>query len=125
MNTIQSEAMVPTVGMGATIYGYTDHKAATVIAVSKSGKQVTLQEDTATLLNGPTSGAPDALKFSPGGFFGHTSGIQRWETKPNPEGATRKFSLRDGGRWVEVGQSTRNGTTCTIGERRHHYDFNF
>lgn len=38
----------PTVGMGATILGYSDRHAATVVSVSKDGKSVDIQRDTAT-----------------------------------------------------------------------------
>lgn len=55
MNTQTTENSViidfvvtPKVGDGATLQMYTDRHACTVIAVSPSGKQVTLQEDTAT-----------------------------------------------------------------------------
>lgn len=114
-----------TVGMGATIHGYSDSYACTVIEFSANGKRVKVQEDEATLLNGFNSGEPDALQFEQGGFCGHTSGTQRWECKPNPKGAIRTFSLRKNGRWVESGGTATGGTRLTLGVRHHHYDFNF
>lgn len=118
-----------TVGMGATIYGYSDAHACTVIAVSKSGKEVTLRQDIATLLNGATSGEPDALKVYPGGFCAHVTGVQRYSYADDPNGTVRRFSLRTlkngDTRWIEVGQSTKGGTRAILGKRAEHYDFNF
>jgi len=116
---------VPALGMGATVHGWTDSHAATIIKVWPSGKRVTVQRDTARLLNGFASGEPDALRFSPGGFCGHTSGAQRWELIPNPKGVTEDYTLRTNGQWVLVGDALRGGTRLTVGKRHHHYDFNF
>jgi hypothetical protein len=58
------------VGDGATTCGWSDRHAGTVIA--RTAKTMKIQYDKATLLNGPDSGEKDALKFSPGGFVGHT-----------------------------------------------------
>lgn len=118
-----------TVGMGATIHYYSDSQACTVVAISKSGKRITLRADKAKLLNGANSGEPDALEFSPGGFCGHTSGHQRWAYEPDPNGSEHDFSLRTlpngATRWVRVGESLRGGTTASLKGRFHHYDFNF
>lgn len=123
-----AERGMPTVGMGATIHCYSDNKACTVIAVSKSGKRITLQRDKATLLNGADSGEKDALQFSPGGFVGHTSGQQRYAYESDPNGSTWEFSLRTyrgKTRWVLAGDSAKSGQSCTLGKRHEHYDFNF
>ena len=113
------------VGDGATIVGWSDRHAATVVEVSKNGRQVTLQEDKATLLNGATSGEPDALVVTPGGFACHTEGTQRWGLQRDPEGRRMRFSLRKNGAWVMVGESLKGGQRARIGERHHYYDFNF
>jgi hypothetical protein len=123
--TVATETTIPFVGQGAAIHGYTDVHSATVVAVSANGKRVTLQRDKAKLLNGASSGEADALEFYPGGFCGHTSGCQRWELTPDADGYKSEFSLRSNGRWVEVGQPAKGGTRASVGERRHHYDFNF
>jgi len=109
------------VGDGATVYGWTDRRAYTVIAVSKSGRTITIQRDSAKLLNGPNSGEPDALHFEGGGFCGHTSGVQRYEIKPDPNGEIRKASLRKDGKWREANSTTR----VEVGERFEFYDYNF
>lgn len=125
-------AILPEVGMGATINHYSDRDAATIIAVSKSGRIITVREDHAKLLNGVNSGEPDALEFSPGGFVGHTSGHQRYAYRTNEGGKVTQFSRRERtvrGRvvvsWVEVGRKRGQGSTLTIGIRAHNYDFNF
>ena len=112
------------VGDGCTIRYYSDRQAATVVEVR--GNRVVVQEDDAKLLNGADSGEDDALKFSPGGFLGHTSGKQRWECTKNPDGTKWEFSLRKSGRWVISGERDTNGaTTLNVEGRFHHYDFNF
>lgn len=122
--TTQTTATIE-IGMGATVYGWSDTQAWTVIAVSKSGREVTLQRDKATLLNGGNSGEADALKFDVGGFCAHVSGEQRYEIERDPEGITRKFSLRNNGTWRAVGESAKGGQRAILGKRHEDYDFNF
>jgi len=118
------------VGDGATVHGYSDSHACTIIAISE--KRITVQYDTANLLNGVNSNEPDALQFAAGGFCGHTSGNQRWETKPNTEGGKVTYSLRKwvdhrgeaAERWAPVGRKRHEGSSLSEG-RNHHYDFNF
>ena len=128
------------VGDGATVHGYSDAAAYTVLKVTRT--TVTLQRDKATLLNGTQSGEPDALTFTPGGFCGHTEGRQRYKYEANPEGeiivahlkkSPRKVSLPCG-EWEEVNGSLRTqklepfvafkSSRVTPG-RFEHYDFNF
>lgn len=115
----------PVVGEGVTLCGYSDRHAFTIVSVSKSGKSFKAQRDTAKLQNGAASGAPDALHFSPGGFVGHTSGTQRWEYAPNPEGqiVTIRRVMRGAHKLTPRWQKDRV-TRCIPG-RSEHYDFNF
>lgn len=115
------------VGDGATYTLHSDSQAGTIIA--RTEKTITWQRDTAKLLNGARSGEPDALKFYPGGFMGHTSGHQRYEYTENAEGKILKFSrrtLRDGSHvWKLCGHRTRSpGCVLTAGKHEH-YDYNF
>jgi hypothetical protein len=102
-------------GDGATLCMYSDRHACTVIR--RTAKTLTLQRDKATLLNGFKSGEKDALQFAPGGFFGHTSGTQRYNYEPDPQGQ------------IFVARLTKRGWRCgcnRIGAgRSEHYDFNF
>ena len=94
--------------------------------MSPNGKTAWLRQDKATLLNGVTSGEPDALKCYPGGFAAHVEGTQRYEYEPNPEGRLYKVTLRGNGKWKQVGIGTKSpGGTVTFGKRHEHYDFNF
>lgn len=106
-----------TVGEGATVAGYSDCRAYTVIAVT--AKSATLRRDKATLLNGIKSGAPDALSFSPGGFCGHTSGVQRYSYEADETGGVVVVRLRKNGTW-----RTSNNERVSVG-RSEYYDFNF
>lgn len=89
----------PKVGDGATIYAYTDRYAATVIAVSPSGKTVTVQEDNADWEVWP-SGYAKANSFvpSPNGrtwtvTLRHVKGGTLWRTKGANNGV--RFGTRD------------------------------
>lgn len=113
------------VGDGVAVVFYSDVDPYTVIDVSKSGNQITIQEDSAELLNGPNSGEPDALVMHVGGFSAHTTGTQRWKIEKNDEGMIRKFSKRKSGRWVQVGQTDNHHSTRAVAGRRKYYDYNF
>ncbi len=104
------------IGDGATECGYSDRHAGTVIA--RTPATITLQLDKATLLNGYNSGEPDALSFTPGGFFGHTAGVQRYAYERDPDGTTLVFRRRKNGQYMN------NGSRLVPG-RNHYYDFNF
>jgi hypothetical protein len=103
------------IGEGATILNYSDKIACTVIAMTP--KSITVQEDTATLLNGFNSNAKDKLTFSTGGFLGHVSGEQRYSYSPNASGIKHTFK-----------QTTKKGVIGVRGlitGRSHLYDYNF
>lgn len=123
---MSDEMRVPKVGDGMTVVIYTDAVACTVEKVSASGRTIWLREDKATLLNGPDSGEPDALTFTPGGFVGHTSGRQRYAYAPDPDGKVWKATWREKrGRYVIVGQPSRSPGLSVREGRSHHYDYNF
>ena len=96
----------PEVGMGATILGWTDRYAATIIEVLP--RQVTVQYDHAT--RSDTNGMSDA---------------QAYEYTPNPHGRKETYTLRKNGRWVRKGESLKDGGRLAIGYRDHHHDFSF
>jgi len=111
----------PVVGMGACEILYSDIRSYTIIAVSTTGKTITLQRDKAKLLNYVDSNTPDALTCSEGGFAGHTTGAQRWDIQPDPDGHIMIARLRKNGDYGFVG-GTGN---IRIGTHSEHYDFNF
>lgn len=126
------------VGDGVTVHGYSDAYAYTVIGVTPA--TIRIQRDNAKLLNGCNSGEADALKFSPGGFVGHTSGQQRYEYTPNTGGEilvarlqkkpfmryTKGAGTDYPGAYGYVAEPAfkTGGNTVTAG-RSEHYDFNF
>jgi hypothetical protein len=107
MNT-ETMNQIPQVGDGATIAYFSDRRACTIVAVSKSGKKVTVQFDTA--LRSDERGMSDAQEYC---YY------------RNPEGTLREFSLRSNGRWVMVGNPAKNGTSLYIGQRLEYYDYSF
>ena len=102
----------PEVGMGATLLGWTDRYAATIIEVE--GTIITVQEDLSERTDG--NGASEDQTYS------HES---------DPDGMTHHYRLRDGaweavqrnertGRW-----SRRDGYGLVLGVRQHYYDFSY
>jgi hypothetical protein len=108
------------VGDGVSEHGYSDSHAGTII--SRTAKSITVQYDTATLLN------PEALKFHVGGFSAHcsTQNAQEYSYAPNPEASTVKFTRRKDGSWRNVGAQhvSNRYNDVTLG-RREFYDYNF
>lgn len=100
----QTASKTPEVGMGATMLFWTDRKPATIVAVSKSGKRVTIQEDTATRVD--TNGMSES---------------QDYTFEPDPEGATYDYSLRKDGSWKMVNGDSQ----IRIGSREKYYDYSF
>jgi len=111
------------VGDGATYRMYSDAKAGTIIEVSKSGKQVVMQKDKATL---DPNFKPDIV---PGGFSGHcvNQNDQTYTYEADPEGSTIKFTVRKWrGRYVWTVAGTTPDGRMQLGEGRNEfYDYNF
>jgi hypothetical protein len=59
--TLTEQFATPVIGMGATLLGWSDRYAYTVIAMSKSGKTITLQEDDATRTD--TNGMSESQQY--------------------------------------------------------------
>jgi len=102
----------PKIGDGATYTVWTDRHACTVIAVSKSGKVITLQRDKATLVGKPGM-----------------CNSQEYTYEPNTEGRIYKVSRRERNgevRWKLVGQRTNcPGGYAHFGGRSEYYDREF
>ena len=97
----------PEIGMAATIMMWSDRVAVTVISISKSGRQVTVQRDKATRID--KNGMSDS---------------QDNTYERNPNGCIYKFRLNHIGYWVECG-SKGKGNHLSLGTRREFYDFSF
>jgi len=104
----------PAIGQGATICHYTDRTACTIIAVSKSGKTITLQPDHAELDNWKP-------EFVSGGFAANCTNnhSQRYRYTPNRDAPTFKARLCKGGKF-------RTGNREVVIEGRHQFhNYNF
>jgi hypothetical protein len=103
----------------ANRYGYSDVHAHEIVR-KVSDKTIEVRRLKATLLNGFSSGEPDALQFSPGGFCGHTSGEQRYAFSSDE--TAKVFRIRKG----KFGWQSAHGTRFRLSDEPHeHYDFNF
>jgi hypothetical protein len=107
--TASRNESAPALGDGATYTVWTDSFACTVIAVSATGKVVTLQRDKATRVD--SNGISEA---------------QEYVYEPDPDGETFRVSLRSNGQWKLVGQSTKEpGGHAHMGVRRRYHDYSF
>lgn len=99
--------IVPKIGDGATVVGYTDRHAATVIGIRRTALGnlvVTVQYDTATRTD--NNGMSES---------------QSYAYTPNPNGQTVVFYTKPDGVLRE-----RNGTSCLrLGKRDAYHDFSF
>lgn len=104
--TITTKALA-NIGDGATIQGWSDRSAGTVIAATKT--TVTIQMDTAT----PAEGYE---------YYGN----QVHDFAANPQGLVRVFSVRKNGQLVVKGSPLGRGcTTAFIGSRNQYRDPSF
>jgi hypothetical protein len=126
INHLQSLAVigqpVPTVGMGATLLGWTDRYPGTIIKVDTAGARpdgvttyVHVQDDTYKLVGGSCM-----------------SEAQTYEYTPDPEGSISVFRSKDGSFWEEVRRNRETGRWnatrgkgLRIGERNRYYDPTF
>lgn len=93
---------VPAVGVGdgATVLGWTDRHAATVIKVTP--KTVTVREDTAIRTD--------------------ARGMTEWQDyryEPNPDGRVHVY------RWTKKGWRSKTGGGVAFGVRNEYYDYSF
>lgn len=107
----------PTVGMGATILGWTDRSPATVVAVFNVGKSefITVQYDAYKRVDG-----------------NGMSECQDYEYSPDLNGVTLTFRKSRNGSWDQVRKSEETGRWAKtggpglrIGRRERYYDFSF
>jgi hypothetical protein len=115
INHVMSDGngLTPTVGMGATILGWTDRYPATVVDVQ--GDVIFVQEDTATRLD--KNGLSEAQDYS---------------YSPNPCAKLRTFKRDKTGRWRACDMSTAKrwvfqpgGKQLILGRREKYHDYSF
>jgi hypothetical protein len=103
----------PVVGMGATMTGYTDRQAGTVVAWD--GKIVSVQDD-------------DVRRTDANGM----SDAQQYECTPNPNAPINHYRRDRDNRWVRVIRNPETGRWKSyryggliLGFRDHYHDFSF
>jgi len=101
----RSKDITPEVGMGATLCGWSDRHACTIVWVSKSGKKIGVQGDKAIRV--------DNLGMSDS---------QNYEYERQPDSHISYFTLRKNGMWKQVGSSYG---CLKIGVRDEYYDYSF
>lgn len=99
----RSTTIVPEVGMGATLLGWTDRHAATVVRVSASKKTFWLQQDRA--IRTDKNGMSECQEYT-------------FERQPNAQ--ARKVVMTKKG-WREAG----GGYMVALGVREEYHDFSF
>ena len=113
-------------GARVTHYLWSDADVYDVTGIAGGGKTLMLRECKATLMNGPTSGEPDAMVVTPGGFAAHWSGRPRWKIESNPAGRVLKATYREKiGCWKPVGHRTNSPGGDILPGSHYSHDFNF
>jgi len=98
----------PEVGMGATILSWSDRYAATVVEVSKNGKEIAVTYDEATRTD--NNGMSES---------------QEYDFTSNMDGIKHYFTLRKNNQWIRKDESMKNGQRVMIGKRDHYFDYSF
>ena len=101
---LTEEHAIPAVGMGATLFSWSDRDAHTILSVSKSGKSFTMQEDFATRID--TNGMSES---------------QDYTFAPNPNGYVVAVKMTKRG-WRVGGM---RGQKVAVGVRDSYYDYSF
>lgn len=111
-------APLPKIGEGATILGWTDRHAGTVIEVFSKGKSVYVKVQ-----------SDIAKRIDSNGM----SENQDYEYTPNPQGIVYVFKRKSDGRWAEVSWNEQTkrfneydgGKGLRVGVRDKYYDYSF
>lgn len=103
-NQTVSSTIMPVIGMGATIYYWSDKTAATIIQITQNGKRIVLQEDRATRMdkNG-------------------VSEIQTYSYQEDPQGKIFIATLRKDGTY----RVTKTSQGVSLGQRYKYHDYSF
>jgi hypothetical protein len=110
----QDQSVVPVVGMGVTVIGWTDRHAGTITRVSPSKKTIWYKRDKATRID----------------KNGMTDSGQKYEFSPDPtakEETARavKRHVRLDGVEMDAIFFMHHGQKILVGQRSEYYDFSF
>lgn len=104
----ESRQPEPIIGMGATILGWSDRHAATVVEVGKTKREVVIQRDHAKRTD--TNGLSET---------------QTYEYIANTDARKDTYTLRKDGGWVRKGESLKSGQRIMLGRREEYADPTF
>jgi hypothetical protein len=104
---MMNETIKPEIGMGATLCGWSDRHAATIVEVI-SDKTIVIQQDSFKVIKGSCH-----------------DGSAEYEYSRNPEAGKGVYTLRKNGRWVRQGESLKDGYRASVGFRSEYYDPHF
>lgn len=94
----------PEIGMGITIYSYSDRSAGTIIEISKSGKSFVFQYD-------------EAIRIDSNGM----SDVQDYDYKRKPESKRFRAYKSKNGQW----KIRKDGRVVGLGYRNFYHDYSF
>jgi len=98
----------PDLGLGVTMYGWSDRHSGTIVYVSDNLKEIIVQADRAVRTD--NNGMSECQQYK---FFRALS-----------DGGSR-YTLRKNGRWILAGTDLHNGQAISLGSRDEYYDFSF
>lgn len=101
----------PAVGMGVTMYGWSDRHSGTIVHVSDNLKEIMVQTDHAVRTD--SNGMSECQQYK---FFRQPG---------RRDGADARYTLRKNGRWVLAGTDLHKGQALSLGSRDEYYDFSF
>jgi hypothetical protein len=123
VNHLQSRATIgqpePVIGMGVTMFGWTDRNPATIIEIFEKGTYLYIQVQADKYTRTDSNGMSEC---------------QDYEFTPNPNGRTRYYRRKlddSNASWVGTYQKIENGRwlkgddSIRIGERDRYHDFSF
>lgn len=107
---------VPVVGMGATLLGWTDRHAATVVGIE------TLVQEGGKVKKGEILIRRDrAVRIDKNGM----SESQTYEYSEDTAAPTVAYTFRKNGSWVRKGDTLKGGQRVALGHRDEYHDFSF
>lgn len=99
----------PELGMGVTMYGWSDRHSGTIVHISDNRKEITIQGDRTKRVD--NNGMSECQQYK---FFRNGTGT-----------AGTRYTLRKNGRWIVAGDNMHKGQSLSLGSRDEYYDFSF
>lgn len=103
----------PELGMGVTMYGWSDRHSGTIVHVSENRKEIIVRGDRSVRMD--KNGMSECQQYK---FYQVTPVGQ-------PEKLGSIYTLRKNGRWILAGDNLHKGQALSLGSRDEYYDFSF